>query len=338
MFSSLLSISSFGNLISIGSLVKGDLVRHDIQKMDAFKLEPAVATSYNIRDIMAAMVAKRIERAQVAGWNNFDKVHVVWWNGTVAPFIPLNPPKYAVFFKKYIDCRVEIVFLTVCDLPCEYKIAPCPVQPVHIQPQQAPCPPRPVHIQPQPIPSPIIRDNNVRIVVDCKKDDVRPCPEFREGERRKRSSRKSSGCKSFPQIRRKSERGPLSSSNLLCRNRASFEFRTDHVLGKDVPVLSIDSSKRIRSKSTVYLINGMKVNISILNYPELLLKIKVFCESCLGSSACLYVNSKSQVFVLKKHILYQVCNLNENLTLKRISSKNRERIESRGLYNVKFNN
>jgi hypothetical protein len=86
---------------------------------------------------MDAMQRRGIERAQVAGWNNFRGTYVITSNGTVTPPVPLDLPKIRIFFKKYRDCREKIVFLAICEEACR-KVEPVCYDRV-IRPN--PCPP-----------------------------------------------------------------------------------------------------------------------------------------------------------------------------------------------------
>ena len=85
---------------------------------------PAVATSYNLTSILNTMNACCVDRAQVAGWNNFRGIYVVYSNGTVVPGEPMNLPDTSVFFKKSALCGTGIVFARRDCRPCNNVIYP----------------------------------------------------------------------------------------------------------------------------------------------------------------------------------------------------------------------
>lgn len=281
-------------------------------------VEPAVVTSYNIRRIITAMQRRGIERAQAAGWNNFRGTYVVYSNGAVTPPVPGDLPNIGIFFKKYRDCREKIVFLTICEEVCkknepicnEVILRPNPCSPVCIPKQEEVCNPSESKCLPK------------QSWFEEEKHVKSPCTDK---------------CRSIPKVCKKCITGPLCSKRKVSKQKGSVTYTKECISGQEIPVITIDCSKKVKTRSISYLKDGVRIKIAILNNPALLSKIREFAEERLGKHVCLYVDSKSRAFILNRNTLYQVCITGNHFSLKKLNDRQKKRVESKGLYNIILN-
>jgi hypothetical protein len=141
-------------------------------------------------------------------------------------------------------------------------------------------------------------------------------------------------CKPIPRISKKCVSGPACSRGRVSKKKGTVTFSKECITGKNVPTVTIDCSKKVKSRSIAYLNDGVRLKINILNKPALLLKIREFAEEKFGKKICLYVDSKSRVFVLFRGTLYQVCRTGSDLSIRKLNNKQKLKVESKGLYNV----
>jgi len=83
---------------------------------------PAVATAFNLGSILTAMNTCCVDRAKIAGWNNFRGIYVVYSNGTVVPGEAINLPDTSVFFERSARCGVKVVFARRDCQPCRSNV------------------------------------------------------------------------------------------------------------------------------------------------------------------------------------------------------------------------
>lgn len=307
---------------------------------------PAVITPDNFSQLILALKCCKIDRAQVAGWNDTKGTFVLYSNGAVVPAESLTLPNVALFFTRckcpaarvicvvnpddprtmrcYEPCATITERVTCCGDSSSLEECPCPGEnpapcgnPAACE---APCyePCHPPYSSP-PVCNPPTCIQECVSESSCELECEPNCPP--PIERRSRS-RKETPC-GTETTRRKTSR--------------TFVFQERIVNCKKVPILKVISKERRLKEQTIDLCNpDTRLTPSCLQCPDILYKMKRQIEKRLGSPVGLYVTMSNKVYARAGSRLFRAKIVDAKLVIEEVGRDCIPPIVCRGLFGVKF--
>lgn len=318
-------------------------------------LIPAKINPGNFTDLQLALQCCNIEKAQVAGWNDHNGTFILYKNGTVVPARMDDLPNVALFFKRCGCKNLKTICVydhdkpnPKCLLPCAYPTSisnvcidipgfptPCiekqshPIhekQPYHIpercQSPTSECVYESVKQLPKPydcIPSCFTGcDSKIKEFYKSKKCNNNKCPVFVK-------QLKLTEC----------EDGIKKKKNIETLEVCSYRC----VKIKDKP----QAIARVISKCSESILK--EINLSkeheplspeILNKPKKIFKIKRCIEKYLQRKVCIYTTPCNKLYIFVDNELWLISFNKKSLVLTKQSERKIEKLCSKGLISITF--
>lgn len=307
---------------------------------------PALITPKNYARLVCALKCCKIEKAEVAGWNDHKGVYVLYDNGVVVPGEELTIPNYALYERTDRHCETEVILVIKCRLPnrkkcyrivCRTKdsgmatcniggeagandsvqvLRPCPTMCME---SVSECNPT-IECQTYECLSSKIESGYID---SCQETEECCCGEPDEKcclvKMRRTKERSEDRCAITDKM--------IESGTKFVFKKSCDDYRLvvyqKKVIDKKIAFKPSDKHLRLKPK--------------ILACPKVLNKVLKQAHRKVSSSPCLYITMCSKIFILADGKLYKVSLKNGKIRFKPLSSKWAKKIKSSGLYLVEFN-
>jgi len=330
---------------------------------------PAVITPKNYARLVCALKCCRIEKAEVAGWNDHKGVYVLYDNGAVVPGEELTIPNYALYERTDRHCRTEVILVINFRLPngkkcyrivCKTKdsgmatcniggearakdsvqvLRPCPTMCMESVSECNPA----IECQTYEC-NPIICTESAsecNPTIECQTYEC--LSSKNEGGYIDSCQETEECCCGEPdekccqvKMRRTKERSEdrCAITDKMIESGTKFVFKKSYDDYRLVVYQKKVIDKKIAFKPSD---NHLRLKPKILACPKLLKKVLKQAHRKVGSGPCLYITMCSKIFILADGKLYKVSLKNGKIRFKPLSSKWAKKIRSSGLYLVEFN-
>lgn len=294
------------------------------------ELVPAKINPTNFLDLQMALQCCKIDRAQVAGWNDHDGDYVLYKNGTVVPAVMNDLPNVGLFFKRCKCNNMKVVCVydpngenPKCFLPCAY---PTSISKCHVD---EPC-------------------KKESIISKCEFKDTKPLPVpykcipecFKESKPTCSTECPQSECEIFTSCIKKVDCDENSKKEQRIKTSKVYSYKCVKTCDKKPE--TILTIKECCSKKTEEEINMSRRHKplcpKILNKPKLIYNIKKSIEETVKKPVCIYASISNKLYVSIDYELFRICLSPPDycIILKDLDHKKAKKLTMRGLFLLLF--